>query len=139
MGMEALGRLFNVVPTAIGKSISLKGAAGVTFVVYGANEVVTLKSQPSSGGTATNLAVITRYQQSTAADGSAGWAEEAQAAAATVTPPSGGAIAFYVDAADLPAGAEYVEVVKTTSALAIAIIHDLFQPSDPAYLVAPNA
>lgn len=139
MAIEGLGRVINVVPVAESRSISLKDAQGVTFIAYGAAEAVTLKSQPSAGGTATNLATITRYQQSTATNGSAAWTEQTQAAAATVTIPSGGMVAFYVDANDLPANAKYVEVVKTTAALVVAVVHDLLVQRDPANLAALSA
>ena len=139
MAIEGLGRVINAVATAESRSISLKNAQGVTFIAYGAAEAVTLKSQPTAGGSATNLAIITRFYQSTATNGSAAWTLSTQAAAATVTIPSGGAVAFYVDANDLPAAANYVEVVKTTSALVIAIVHDLLVQRDPANLAALSA
>jgi hypothetical protein len=136
MGMEGLGYLFNVIPTAQGRSVSLKNAAGVTFVCYGANEVFTLNSQPTAGGSATALATISRYQQSSTATGANVWVEETQSAASTVTPPSSGMVAFYVDAADLPSGADYVEVVHTSSGLVVAIVHGLLDQRDPASLPA---
>jgi len=139
MAIEGLGRAINCVPVAESRSISLKNQQGVTFFCYGANEIVTLKSQPTAGGTATNLATITRFYQSTATNGSAAWTLQTQAAAATVTIPSGGAVAIYVDANDLPAAANYVEIVKTTSALVVAVVHDLLVQRDPANLVALSA
>jgi hypothetical protein len=139
MAIEAAGRAINTVPVAESRSISLKNAQGVTFYAYGANEVVTLKWQATAGGSATNLATITRYRQSTATNGSAGWTEQTQAAAATLTVPSGGCLEFYVDANDLPATANYVEVVKTTSALVVAVVTDLLVQRDPANLAALSA
>lgn len=137
MGMEGLGRLFNVIPIAAGKSVSLKNAAGVTFICTGA-DTFTLKSQPTAGGTATNLATITDYHTNTATDGTAKWADATQAAAAAVTIASGAA-AFYVDAADLPAGASYVEVTVGGTGLVTAVVHDLLSQRDPANLAALNA
>jgi hypothetical protein len=139
MAIEGLGRVINAVPVAESRSISLKDAQGVTFFCYGANEVVTLKSQPTAGGTATNLAIITRFYSNTATNGSAAWTLSTQAAAATVTIPASGAVAIYVDANDLPAAAKYVEMVKTTSALVVAVVHDLAVQRDPANLVAVSA
>lgn len=139
MGMEGLGRVFNVIPVAAGKSVSLKDAQGVTFICYGANEVFTLKSQPTAGGSATNLATITRYQDEATVDGASQWTEQTQAAAATITPASSHGVAFYVDAGDLPSGADYVEVVHTSTGLVIAIVHDLLVERDPANLAALNA
>ena len=137
MAMEGLGRLFNVVPIAAGKSISLKDAAGVTFVCTGA-DTFTVKSQPTAGGTAANLPVITDYYTNTATDGTAKWADASQAAAAAVT-IAGGTVAFYVAAADLPAGAAYAEVTVGAAGLVHAIVHDLMSQRDPANLAALNA
>ena len=137
MAMEGLGRLFNVVPIAASASISLKDASGVTFIVTG-GDTFTLNSQPTAGGAATALAVVGRYQTSTATDGSAKWVEATQAAASTVTIASGAAV-FYVDMADLPDGADYVEVVPAATGLVTAIVHDLSVQRDPKNLAALNA
>lgn len=139
MAIEGLGRVFNIVPVAAGASISLKDAQGVTFVCYGANEVFTLKSQPTAGGSATNLAIITRYQDNATATGGNKWTEQTQAAAATITPGASHAVAFYVDAGDLPAGADYVEVTHTSAGLVIAVVHDLAVQRDAANLAALSA
>ena len=138
MAMEGLGRLFNVVPVAAGVSVSLKEASGVTFVAYGAAEAFTLTSSPTAAGTQTDLAAIDRYQLTTSDAGAAAWAEQTQAAAATITlGAAGDAAAFYVDAGDLPAGAEYVRLSHTTAGLVVAILHDLRREVAAEYLAAP--
>lgn len=139
MGSASLGREHNVILIAAGKSVSLKDSGGVTFYCYGANEVFTLKSQPTAGGSATNLATITSYQDQSATDGTAQWTDQTQAAAATITPASSHAVAFYVDAADLPSGADYVEVVHTSAGLVVAVTGNLLVQRDPANLAALNA
>jgi hypothetical protein len=139
MGMEGLGRVFNIIPVAAGKSVSLKDAQGVTFICYGANEAFTLNSQPTAGGSATALPVITDYYDEALTDGTDKWTAQTQSAAATITPASSHAVAFYVDAGDLPSGADYVEVVHTSSGLVIAIVHDLLVQRAPANLAALNA
>ncbi len=137
MGMEGLGRLFNVVPIAAGKSVSLKDASGVTFICTGA-DTFTVQSQLVAGGTATDLAVITGYHTNTATDGTAKWADASQSAAAAVT-IAGGTAGFFIAAADLPAGAGYVEVTPGAAGLVTAIVHDLLTQRDPANLAALNA
>jgi hypothetical protein len=137
MAMEGLGRAINVIPIAAGKSVSLKDAEGVTFVVTG-NDTFTCKSQPTAGGSATNLATITRYYTNTATDGTAKWVLATQAAAATVT-QSSGSTSFYIDAADLPSTAKYVEVTVAASGLVTAIVHDLLVQRDAANVAALNA
>ncbi|HEV2375855.1 MAG TPA: hypothetical protein VGS19_27270 [Streptosporangiaceae bacterium] len=137
MAVEGLGRVLNVIPIAAGKSVSLKDAQGVTFVVTG-NDTFTVKSQPTAGGSATNLAVVTRYYTATATDGTAKWVLATQAAAATVVIASGAA-AFYIDANDLPSAAKYVEVTVGASGLVVAVVHDLEVQRDAANLAALNA
>lgn len=137
MAIEGLGRVVNAIPIAAGKSVSLKDAQGVTFIVTGA-DTFTLKSQPTAGGTATNLAIITRYYTNTATDGTAKWVLATQAAGAAITLASGAA-SFYVDGNDLPAAAKYVEVTVAASGLVFAIVHDLDVQRDPASLAALNA
>lgn len=136
--MEGLGRLFNVAPIAAGKSISLKNAAGVTFVCTG-NDTFTVKSQPSAGGTATNLAAITRKYSCTATDGTAAWTDSGDIAPTATATIASGAVCFYIDAADLPAGASYVEVAVAASGLVIAIPHDLAIQASPNLLPILNA
>lgn len=137
-GMEGLGRLFNVVPIAAGKSVSLRNAAGVTFILTGA-DTFTVKSQPSAGGSATNLATVTRYYQNTKTDGTGVWSLQTQAAGASVTLSGTQSASVYIDESDLPAAAEYVEVTVAASGLVTAIVHDLQEQRDPANLVALNA
>lgn len=139
MAIEGLGRVINVVPVAAGQSISLKDAQGVTFFCYGAAEVFTLQSSAAAGSGQANLASISRYQDCTAANGTAKWTEQTQAAAATITPTSGHTVAFYVDANDLPAASKYVNVNHTSAGLVVAVVHDLAVQRDPANLAALSA
>jgi hypothetical protein len=130
--MEGLGRVVNVVPIAAGTLISLKDAAGVTFVVTG-NDTFTLKSAATYNGSVTALATITNYYTNTSTAGAAEWVAASQAAASTVV-ISSGAASFYVDASDLPAAAEYVEVTVAASGLVTAILHDLLVQRTPPNL-----
>lgn len=139
-GIEGLGRVFNVIPVAAGVSVSLKQAAGVTFVAYGAAEAFTLSSQVTSGGAKTALPSVTRYYLTTSDAGAAAWTDVTQAAASTVTlAGAADAAAVYVDASDLPAGAAYAVLDHTTAGLVVAIIHNLQSERDPANLPVPSA
>jgi hypothetical protein len=132
MGMEGLGREFNVVPIAAAKIISVKDCAGVEFICTG-NDTFTLSSAATYNGSTTALASITHYYTSTATDGSAVWVEHTQAAASTVVIASGTA-SFYVDCADLPSAAEYLEVTVASAGLVTAILHGLLVARLPASL-----
>jgi len=132
MAMEGLGRLFNVVPIAAGKKISMKDCQGITFVCTG-DDTFTLNNGATYNGATTTLATITDYYTSTATDGSAAWVFATQAAADNVAIASG-SVAFYVDSGDLAASDEYVEVTVGGSGLVMAILHDLLVQRAPANL-----
>lgn len=130
---EGLGRLFNVAPVAAGTLISLKDAAGITFVCTG-NDTFTLKSASSYNGSPTALTAITRYYKCTSTSGGAAWTDSGDVAAVSAVTISSGTLVFYVDAADLPAGAEYVEVTVAASGLVTAVPHDLLNQRQPVNL-----
>lgn len=139
MAMEGLGRVFNAVLIAAGKPISLKDAQGVTFLVSGADSGVTLTSSATFGGTyATPGNIITRKETNTSTDGTAKWVNASQAASNVVV-CAAGSTAFYVDAADLPAGNAYVKATPGSTGLVTAIVHDLAVQRDPANLAALGA
>lgn len=134
MGMQALGRLFDVglcfapVDTQsagiTGKRISMANASGVTFLCVKAagtandDPVFTLKQHTAyTSGTSADLAAITRVytKQETALDNDESWTENTQAAAATFTGNATSAesqmlIAFYVGADQLADGYTHLSV-----------------------------
>ena len=130
MGMEGLGRRFNVVPIAAGTLISVKDCAGVEFICTG-NDTFSLVSAATYNGSTTALAAITHYFTCTSTAGAAAWVEHTQAAASTVVIASG-AVAFYIDCADLPSAAQYLEVSVGASGLVTAITHGLLAERLPS-------
>jgi len=73
-GMEALGRLFNLVPNAVSHPFKMRGASGVAIVAIGADAVVTVKEDSTFGGSfATTLAVVKNIYWAAANDGTAAW------------------------------------------------------------------
>ena len=130
--MEGLGRVFNIVPIAAGTLISMKDCAGITFVCTG-DDTFTLKTAAAYNGSTSTLADITDYYTCSSTAGAAAWVDATQAAGDSITIASGAA-AFYVDASDLPASAEYVEVTVAASGLVTAILHDLNVQRDPGNL-----
>ena len=109
MAMEALGRLVDVcigaapvdlsTAGATGKRVALKGAGGLTIVVFkgagtaGDDPTFTLKQHTANtGGTTSNLAAIDHYYLKDAATlaGTEAWTKVTQAAAATIADPGGG-------------------------------------------------
>jgi len=138
MATEQIGRVFNVVPIAAGKALSLKDAQGVTFVCTGADTFTLTASATFGGSYASPGNIITRKLTNTATDGTAKWVNATQSAGNAVTIASG-AVAFYVDANDLPAGQAYVKVGVAASGLVQAIVGDLDVQRDPANLPALGA
>jgi hypothetical protein len=130
--MEGLGRVVNVVPIAQGTLISLKDCAGVTFVCTG-DDTFTLTSAATYNGDTTDLATITDYYTNASTAGADPWVMHTQAAADNVVIASG-AVSFYVDGSDLPAGAEYVSVTHGSAGLVMAILHDLLVQRTPPNL-----
>lgn len=131
--MEALGRLFNVVPIAAGTLISLKDAAGITFVCTG-DDTFTVKSATGYNGSPTALTAITRTYKCTSTAGAAVWTDSGDIAAVSAVTIASGVVVFYIDSSDLPAGANYVEVSVGASGLVTAIPHDLLTQRTPANL-----
>lgn len=137
MAMEALGRLVDVcigaapvdlsAAAVTGKRVSLKGAGGLTIVVFkgagtaGDDPTFTLKQHTANtGGTTSNLAVIDHYYLKDAATlaGTEQWTKVTQTAAATIVDPGGAGtsaehqqiIAIEVDAAQLSDGYTHVSL-----------------------------
>lgn len=125
-GMEGLGRLFNVVPIAAGTMISLKDASGVTFICTG-DDTFTCKSAATYNGSATDLTAIARYYSNASTAGADAWTDSGDITPVDSVTIASGAVAFYVDSSDLPAGAEYVEVTVAASGLVAALVDPLVQ------------
>lgn len=145
---EGLGRLFDVEAAISQKSgtvkpVSLKDAAGVTFICWvpgSGGDVFIVKNSGAAAGTYTAFNPVTRYYTKSAQDGTAQWVDSGDLASNLGTFTIGsGSIAFYVGADDLPAGSMYVEVTPGTSGIVTAILHDLEVQRNPKYLRAPNS
>ncbi len=132
MGMNPLGMSLDTVPTASGVLLSLRYAAGVQFTCVGA-DTFTLKSATAYNGSPSALADIDLYYTNASAAGADQWADVTQAAADSIT-LSGGCGAFYVDAADLPAGALWVSCTASDSGLVQATLVGFSVQRDPSRL-----
>jgi hypothetical protein len=143
MAIEGHGRLFDVVPVAEAAGLSLKGSSGVTFIVTAsaASESAAITIAETFGGSysaPTGFAPVSRYYSNTTQNGTAAWTDVTPSSAlASVPAVNGGTVSFFVDAASLPAGYEYIKVTGT-DILVTAILHDLFQPEDPSRLLVPG-
>ncbi len=134
--MEALGRLFNVLPVADDVYIDLAKAGGVTFVgVLTTGDTWTLTEQKADGSGDQVLATITRYH-TTVTVGSA-WVLSTIAANSAVTTTSAqDVVCIEVDATELSDTYTQVKLASTSTGIVIAIQRDLFYPRKPANLPA---
>lgn len=132
--MEALGRLFNLIPTADAKFVNLRDAAGVTFIGVGADTYTVQSSATASGGT--DLDSVVHWYENANADGSTAWTKHADQVADAAVTTTAAVAAIYVDAKSLPDGHKYVKCSSTSTGLVVAIVHDLDVQRTPANLAA---
>lgn len=137
--MEGLGRVFNVVPIAAGRAVSLKDATAVTFVCTGA-DTFTITSSDSFGGTyASPGNIVDHYYQQAGTNGAAAWTKQTQTASNAVTQAGAYTTVITVNAASLPDGDTHVKCSAGSTGLVHAITHDLTVQRAPANLPALSA
>ncbi len=136
--IAGLGREFNVVPIAAGVGLSLRDAAGISFVCTGNDTFTITVADSFAGSYATPGNIITTKQTNTATNGSAAWVTASQAASNAVT-ISSGTVVFYVSGDALPDGKSYVKVSAGGSGLVTAVLHDLSTARKPDSLAIVGA
>lgn len=135
--MEALGRLFNVLPVADDVYVRMSDHGGITFVgVLTTGDTWTLTEAKDASGTgAAVLATITRYW--TAATVGAAWTLHTIAANSAVTTSSSeDVVVIEVDATELSDTFDFVKLTSTSTGIVIAIPRDLAYPRKPSNLPA---
>lgn len=142
MGVRGLGRLFNVVPIAAGRGLSMVDASGITFITTGA-DTFTLTLADTFAGTYNNtglttLAGVVDVYKNAAANGSAAWVKD-NALIANNTIVTTVTTAFYIGADQLPDTRVYVKLSAAAAGLVTAVYHDLLTQRDPANLAIPSA
>ena len=135
MAIEALGRVFNVVPTADAVEVNLRDVGAVTFVCVGADTYTVQESTDASGTSAQDLDVVDHYYTCTSAAGAAAWVRATQTADAAVTIGSGVAV-IEVDSNSLSDGFDFIECTSSAAGLVVAITHDLSVQRAPQNLPA---
>jgi hypothetical protein len=137
--MEALGRLFDVVPIAAGKILKMRGASAVTFVCTGADTfTVTVGSSHSAAATSPGN-IISHYYQRADTDGTDAWTKQTQAASNAVVQASADTTVFTVFTSQISDPNTYIKVAVGASGLVMAIFHDLVVQRAPANLEILNA
>lgn len=136
--IAGLGREFNVVPIAAGVGLSLRDAAGISFVCTGNDTFTITVADSFAGSYATPGNIITTKQTNTATNGSAAWVTASQSASNAVTITSG-TVVFYVSGDALPDGKSYVKVSAGAAGLVTAVLHDLSTARKPDNLAIVGA
>src|SRR5258708_6330776 len=131
-GQEGLGKQFNVVPTAGGVGLSLRGYSAVTFVVHTVTVagVATITCAPTFAGTyvapTSSGGIISHYYAAVSASGAAAWTKTVQAAAnATGTVAIAAIAAVEILGVMLPDPNAYVKCTFGGTGLVTAILHDM--------------
>lgn len=131
--MFALGRMFNVgtSATTANTRFSLANATGVTIVLIGATSgnATIQEANAASGGTAQNLARITRYWT----QNNGVWTLVPQAAAATFTAATGGLAVAEIETSWLSDGFSYISASHSSGSF-VVLPHDLEFQRNPTLL-----
>lgn len=140
--MDALGRLFDLVPVADDVYINLSDCGGVTFLgILAAGDTWTLtEATTAAGGSAATLAVITKSYVQTTGAGADTWTKLTQAAnAAEVTSSAQDCVVIEVDVEQLSAGFDFLKLTSTSTGTVTAILRDLKVQRKPENLPARGA
>lgn len=142
---EALGRLFNTVVPGNDTYVSLKNAAGVTFLLFEATaaSTVTITFAADAAGTgAVTPASIDHYYGSKKATSGGVWHRTAVSPAASVFTKSSSTedlVAVEIRSAMCPDGKPYVKCTSGGSGVVTPIIHDLAYQRAPQSLASVTA
>lgn len=138
--MEALGRIFNIVPVASGVNIKMNHATGVTFVIYEVLGTTSIVLQESIAGASAQNLTRTRYVTSNGVGVSQVWTPRTQAASATITKADAtdqNCVVFHVWGPELSNTYDSVKCTVDGAATCAAILHDLNWQYSPDHLPVP--
>lgn len=137
-GMEGLGRLFNVVPIAASRGLSMTGCSGITFVTTGSDTFTVTVATGFAGSYATPGTLTCNVYKSSATNGSAAWVKDNTLITANtiVTTVS---TSFHISGTFLPDLKNYIKVTPSGAGLVTAIFHDLVVQRTPPNLAIVSA
>ncbi len=135
--MEALGRLFNVIPVGEDVAVKMKDCSAITFVCVGADTYTLRESK--AGASLQTLATLDHVYENTSAAGLAAWTRRSVLSGGAQVNNVVTALAvavFTVEDTELSDGFTHLRVTPTGAGLVIAIPHDLTVQRDPRNLPA---
>jgi len=144
--MEGLGRVFNVISVGSGNGFLMNEASAVSIIATssGASSVLVSAAKTFSGTydaflPANGFGQSTRWYQSTATNGTAGWTKQAAVWTNTATASlalagtTGFMSVFDIFGTQLADGYKYIKVTATNATL-VVVTHDLTVGRTPANL-----
>lgn len=131
---EGLGRTFNVLATGDAVEVNCAGVGWVAFLCTGTDTYTVRESTSAAGAGVQDLAVVTRFYQTTSAAGAAVWTKTTQAAAAACSVTTAGIIE--IDVKSMSDGFTYLQCNSSAAGLVTPIVHDLTVQRDPRNLPA---
>lgn len=145
-GIEALGRILDVVPIASGVAISMRDCSAITFVCTG-QDTFTLTVSPTFGGSYVSPGtIINHVYWSTATNGTAAWQKFALAATADHVHPgtdtgltTANTTVIELLSQQVVDPNVYVKLTASAAGLVTAILHDLEYQRKPANLPVRSA
>lgn len=138
-GMEALGRIIDVVPIAAGVAISMRDCSAITYFCTGA-DTFTLTMSGTFGGSYTSPgAIINHYYQAAATNGTAAWTKQTQTASNAVVQGSAYTTCITLLSGMIPDPQVYAKLTASASGLVMAVLHDLEYQRKPANLPIRSA
>jgi hypothetical protein len=137
MGMDGLGRVFNVLPVADDVYVSLRDASAVSFICVNASgDTYTLTEAKDAAGTSAQ-ALATMGDFYISATVGAVWSKVTHAVASTIVPTSSQDVAVItVRAEELSDTYDYVKLASTGAGTVVALLHDLTVQRKPENLPA---
>ena len=139
--MEALGRLFNVIPVGEDVAVKMKNCSAVTFVCVGANAETFTLVESKAGASGQTLATLDHVYRNANSGGTAAWSRSsvlnagAQVGVVTTTTANPVAV-FSVEDTELSDGFTHLEIQASASGTVVAIPHDLTVQRAPQNLPA---
>jgi hypothetical protein len=149
-GMEALGRIIDVVGVASGHGISLKNASGITFIALASDtsQALAVTAAKTYGGnyddwtTGNGFGQPDHFYQNADDDGTGAWTKETAVWTSNSVALAGTAnyvAVLEIFADQLADGYEYIKVTETDCTYVVAILHDLTVQRTPANLAILGA
>lgn len=138
-GIEALGRVVDVVPIAAGVGISMRDCSGILFVCTGADTFTLTMSATFAGSYTTPGNILNHYYQAAATNGTAAWTKQTQSVSNAVVQAGAYTTGIHLLSGMIPDPNVYAKLTASAAGLVTAILFDLEYQRKPANLPIRSA